>query len=109
MIPKSKINLTIRIELLTIDSITLLNRIFDTNRVDNQFDLFWEYIYQADKGLYNLNLEGLLFYDNKLIVSAKVFNKKPLIIVLIREIYTQKSLVYLGITKTKKLLKYSYY
>jgi hypothetical protein len=35
MIPKSKINLTIRIKLLTIDSITLLNYIFDTNRVDN--------------------------------------------------------------------------
>jgi hypothetical protein len=109
MIPKNKINLTIRIKLLTIDSMTLLNYIFDTNRVNNQFDLFWEYIYQANKNLYNLNLEGLLLYNNKLIVLAKVFDKKPLIIVLIREIYTHKFLVYPGITKTKKLLKYSYY
>jgi hypothetical protein len=45
MIPKSKINLTIRIKLLTIDFITLLNRIFDTNRVNNQFDPFQEHIY----------------------------------------------------------------
>jgi hypothetical protein len=102
-------DLTIRIKLLTIDSITLLNCIFDTNRIDNQFDLFREYIYQANKGLYSLNLEGLLFCDNKFIVLAKIFDKKPLIIVLIREIYTQKSLVYLGVIKTKKLLKYSYY
>jgi hypothetical protein len=35
MIPKSKINPTIRIELLIIDFITLLNRIFDTNRINN--------------------------------------------------------------------------
>jgi hypothetical protein len=35
MIPKSKINLIIRIKLLTIDSITLLNYIFDTNRINN--------------------------------------------------------------------------
>jgi hypothetical protein len=59
MIPKNKIDLTIRIKLLIIDSMTLLNYIFDTNRVDNQFDLFWEYIYQANKGLYNLNPKGL--------------------------------------------------
>jgi hypothetical protein len=88
MIPKNKINPTICIKLLTIDSITLLNYIFDINRVDNQFDLFWEYIYQANKGLYSLNLEGLLYYNNKFIVLAKVFDKKLLIIVLIREIYT---------------------
>jgi hypothetical protein len=88
MIPKNKINLTICIKLLTIDSIILLNYIFDTNRVDNQFDLFREYIYQINKGLYSLNLEGLLFYNNKLMVLAKFFDKKPLIIVLIQEIYT---------------------
>jgi hypothetical protein len=35
MIPKNKINLTIRIKLLIIDSITLLNRIFNTNRIDS--------------------------------------------------------------------------
>jgi hypothetical protein len=88
IIPKNKINPIIRIKLLIIDSMILLNHIFDTNRVDNQFDLFRKYIYQADKGLYNLNLEGLLFCNNKLIVLAKIFNKKPLIIILIREIYT---------------------
>jgi hypothetical protein len=88
MIPKSKVDLTIRIKLLTIDSITLLNRIFDTNRADSQFDPFRKRIYQADKGLYNLNLEGLLFYNNKLMVLAKIFDKKPLIIILIREVYT---------------------
>jgi hypothetical protein len=88
MIPESKVDLTIRIKLLTIDSITLLNCIFDTNRINNQFDLFREYVYQTNKGLYSLNPKGLLLYDNKLIVLAKVFNKEPLIIVLIREIYT---------------------
>jgi hypothetical protein len=87
MIPKNKVNPTIRIELLTIDSMILLNYIFDTNRINNQFDPFQEHAYQANKGLYSLNLEGLLLYDNKLIVSAKVFDKKPLIIILIREIY----------------------
>jgi hypothetical protein len=35
IIPKNKIDLIIRIELSIIDSITLLNRIFDTNRIDN--------------------------------------------------------------------------
>jgi hypothetical protein len=35
MIPKSKINPTIRIRLLIIDFMTLLNRIFDTNRINN--------------------------------------------------------------------------
>jgi hypothetical protein len=44
MIPESKINPTIRIKVLTIDSITLLNYIFDTNRVNDQFDFFREYI-----------------------------------------------------------------
>jgi hypothetical protein len=88
MIPENKIDLTIRIKLLTIDSMILLNYIFDTNRIDNQFDPFQEHVYQANKGLYSLNLEGLLLYNNKLIVSAKVFDKKLLIIILIREIYT---------------------
>jgi hypothetical protein len=87
MIPESKIDLTIRIKLLIIDSITLLNYIFDTNRINNQFDPFREHVHQANKGLYSLNPEGLLLYDNKLIVLAKIFDKKPLIIVLIREIY----------------------
>jgi hypothetical protein len=87
IISKSKINLTIRIELLIMDSMTLLNYIFDTNRINNQFDPFRERVYQANKSLYNFNLEGLLLYNNKLIVSAKIFNKKPLIIILIREIY----------------------
>jgi hypothetical protein len=82
------VDLTIRIELSTIDSMILLNRIFDTNRINNQFDPFRERVYQTNKGLYNLNLEGLLLCDNKLIVLAKVFDKKPLTIVLIREIYT---------------------
>jgi hypothetical protein len=88
MIPENKIDLIICIELLIINSMILLNHIFDTNRINNQFDPFREHIYQADKGLYSLNPEGLLFYNNKLMVLAKVFNKKPLIIVLIREIYT---------------------
>jgi hypothetical protein len=35
MIPESKIDLTIRIKLLIIDFMTLLNRIFDTNRIDS--------------------------------------------------------------------------
>jgi hypothetical protein len=35
IIPKNKIDLTIRIKLLTIDSMTLLNCIFDTNQVNN--------------------------------------------------------------------------
>jgi hypothetical protein len=35
IIPENKINLTIRIKLLIIDFITLLNYIFDTNRVNN--------------------------------------------------------------------------
>jgi hypothetical protein len=35
IIPKSKIDLTIRIELSIIDSMILLNRIFDTNRINN--------------------------------------------------------------------------
>jgi hypothetical protein len=109
MILKNKIDLTIRIKLLIINSITLLNCIFDTNQINNQFDPFQEHIHQANKGLYSLNLEGLLLCDNKFIVSAKVFNKKPLIIILIREVYAQKSLVYPGVAKTKKLLKYSYY
>jgi hypothetical protein len=87
MIPESKMDPIIRIKLLTIDSMTLLNYIFDTNRINNQFDLFREYIYQANKGLYSLNLEGLLLCDNKFMVLAKVFDKKPLIIVLIRKIY----------------------
>jgi hypothetical protein len=65
-------------------------------------------MYQADKRPHSLNLEGLLLYDNKLI-SAKVFNKKLLIIILIQEVYTQKSLAHPGVTKTKKLLEYSYY
>jgi hypothetical protein len=42
------------------------------------------------------------FYNNKLIILAKFFDKEPLIIILIREIYTQKFLVYPGVTKTKK-------
>jgi hypothetical protein len=67
---------------------TLLNYIFDTNQINSSFDPFREYIHQANKGLYNLNLEGLLLYNNKLMVSAKVFDKKPLIIVLIQEVYT---------------------
>jgi hypothetical protein len=66
---------------------TLLNRIFDTNRINSQFDPFREHVYQTDKGLYNLNPEGLLFCDNKLIVSAKIFDEEPLTIALIREIY----------------------
>jgi hypothetical protein len=45
MIPESKMDPIIRIKLLTIDSMTLLNYIFDTNRINNQFDLFREYIY----------------------------------------------------------------
>jgi hypothetical protein len=35
MIPENKINPTIRIKLLIIDSITLLNRIFDANGIDS--------------------------------------------------------------------------
>jgi hypothetical protein len=42
-------------------------------------------------------------------VLAKVFDKEPLTIVLIQEVYTQKSSIYPGVAKTKKLLKYSYY
>jgi hypothetical protein len=88
MIRKSKINPIICIKLLIIDFITLLNYIFDTNQADNQFDSFREYIYQVDKNPYSLNPERLLFYDNKFIISIKIFDKKPLIIILIREIYT---------------------
>jgi hypothetical protein len=66
---------------------TLLNCIFDTNQADNQLDSFREYAYQTNKKPYSLNPEGLLLYDNKLIVSANVFDKEPLIIILIREIY----------------------
>jgi hypothetical protein len=47
MIPKNKIDAAIRIKLSTIDSMTLLNCIFDNNRVNNQFDPFREYVYQA--------------------------------------------------------------
>jgi hypothetical protein len=88
---------------------TLLNRIFNTNRVDSQFDPFREHIHQVDKGLYSLNPEGLLLCDNKFMVLAKVFDKKPLTTIPIREVHAQKFLVYPGVTKTKKLLKYSYY
>jgi hypothetical protein len=45
MIPESKMDLIIRIKLSIMDSMTLLNRIFNTNRVDNQFDSFREYIF----------------------------------------------------------------
>jgi hypothetical protein len=87
MIPKNKIDVTIRIKLSTIDSITLLNYIFDANQVDSQFDSFRERVYLTNKSFYSLNLEGLLLYDNKLMVSVKVFDKEPLIIILIREVY----------------------